>query len=173
MKIHYHRIARGVLLAVMAIALNACVNVSNNTLGVSRADDKLDIIEHIYRYGYRYDANDLEGLMALFTPEASSVLIRGDNRLEARIHDENSIGFTQMRMNEKVEKRLVRRHYFTNMVVRKLDADRAEVSSMVLIMSVQNNQVTPLLTAPYNFVLERQADGWLISHLTIESDVVF
>jgi len=173
MKTHCNFIVRTVLLALSAVALTACVNVSDNTLGNSRADDKLDIIEQVYRYGYRYDDNDLEGLAALFTPEATSVLIRGDNRQMGRIHDDNFMRFTQARMNEKVESGFVRRHYFTNLVVRKLDGDRAEVSAMVLIMNIQDNQVTPFLTAPYDFVFERHPDGWLISHLAIGSDVVF
>jgi len=159
----FHPLIATVFLALMSMATTASPE--------AKVSDRLDVIEQVYRYAYRYDANDMDGLQALFTDEATSRLIRGGQVQSGSINE--FVAFTRARMQEKQRGGVIRRHLFSNLIVHKLENNSAEVSALVLIMSVKDNQLTPFLTAPYRFTLERRAGQWLISHLTIESDITF
>jgi len=161
----------GLLQPLIVTIFLAFMSMTTTASPEVKASDRLDVIEQVYRYAYRYDANDMDGLQALFTEQATSRLVRGGQVQSGRVKE--FVAFTRARMQEKQTDGVIRRHIFSNLIVHKLEDDFAEVSAMVLIMNVKDNQLSPFLTAPYRFTLERRAGRWLISHLSIESDITF
>ena len=134
--------------------------------------DRLGLIEQIARYSYAWDERDLEGYVALFTPDGTfevdpelpggpSVLAQGHAAIRA---------WAKERMGSRKPGVQVR-HHQSGTVFEELSIEHARTRTMLLTSRVGPNGEPPSSGIYYDEWV-RTTKGWLFARRTLRHDFV-
>jgi ketosteroid isomerase-like protein len=137
-----------------------------------RAVDRLLVAERIARYGWCYDERDLAGLGECFTEDGVwEGLIMGTEPVGPFRGREAIVGFLTGFWEEQDDQR---RHVFTNVVVDRLDGDRATAQAYLQLLASREAKTHTETAGPYRFEIARGSDDvWRLARLAAGFDAPF
>lgn len=136
-----------------------------------KLEDKLAIHELLAKAAYYYDERDLTSLMALFDQQATmSLRIAGGDLIgpfNGRDAIEKLMGDSLASQTDR------RRHLNTNMFFKSEGEARAEVTSILTLISVEKGELRVLSTATYQDTVINAENQWVISSRHVELDLPY
>lgn len=136
-------------------------------------DDRIAITDNIYAYAYRWDAQDIDSFVNVFTEDAVWEFIpAGTDEPEVRL-----VGHAEIHKwgGERLGRRkgkFVSRHFESNIVFDHLDADTARTRTMVLVTHQGMTEPAPtlILTGVYHDEHRRTPEGWKLQRRSTRLD---
>lgn len=136
--------------------------------------DRQAILDLIARYGHSYDADDIEGLRALFQQDATLALhVEG---AEVALHESNDATRWAHAMATKraelASHGVQPRHFQTNTLVEPLGADQARATTIFVVFWHRRGEASPrpVHTGVYRDMFQRTAEGWRFTRREIRLD---
>jgi hypothetical protein len=138
---------------------------------VRSGDDREEIRECIYRYGWGFDERDAERLREVFTPDAVWVgnIMGAHNVGPFTGHDEIMAFLTDFWSVQNDQ----RRHFFTNIIFDEMSATRASTQAYFLLAASRSATMVPMTVGPYRFEMLRVDGVWRIQQLLAGFDAPF
>jgi hypothetical protein len=134
-------------------------------------DDREEIRECIYRYGWGFDERDAERLRECFTRDAVWVgnIMGADSVGPFTGHEEIMAFLTDFWAVQADQ----RRHFFTNIIFDEITATRARAQAYFLLTASSSATMVPMTVGPYRFELLKVEGVWRIQQLLAGFDAPF
>lgn len=133
--------------------------------------DRQLIGETISRYGYHYDAGELDDFVELFTSDAVVDITPDPGYFALPLRGREAIRQAYKDRLTEVLATAQRRHVQTNSVIHELTNDRARVSTFLTVFSTPSGGGAEIRgTGVYKDVLVRDDARWLIAERRLTLD---
>jgi hypothetical protein len=141
---------------------------------VDQLADRMAIAEQVARYSYTADAKDLEGFIALFTPDAVWKSIP-PGKTEPGIHlkSRDEIRAFSADLHKK-NAGMRTGHHQSGLLFTQLNKDTAKTQNMIFVTQQRADESAPRISASgvYYDTWRKTPQGWLIESRTLRMDAL-
>ena len=134
-------------------------------------DEQMAIGRLLHKAACDLDDRDLDGMESCFTHDTTVVIeIQSSGRSEPMLGRDALMSLVRARVAEQEDRR---RHVISNMIIDPQGPNKANVSSLLTLISILDGQARVITTGCYRDIVEKRDGRWQIASRKIELDLPY